>query len=214
MERRGEDLGRRRVEDLRECHSAEQSGRRAQPTAGEKNIPNSRGESKEQKEQCQLQSETYEENNVTKKGVRPMTRNKDTESHQHIATVQELKVAEKAKEHQVEIETEIEVEKAESSRVEREVTGGVANSDRSLKKPGRLQRRKPKNEKHEMEVEIEKVAKAQKEAQSAAEVADREEQMAHNKESRKTSSRRRTRRNTSRKWKLNSRRSVKASSLS
>ena len=39
--------------------------------------------------------------------------------------------------------------------------------------PGRLQRRKPKNEKHEMEVEIEKVVKAQKEAQSAAEVADR-----------------------------------------
>ena len=41
--------------------------------------------------------------------VRPMTRNKDTESHQHIATEQELKVAEKTTEHQVEIETEIEV---------------------------------------------------------------------------------------------------------
>ena len=68
----------------------------------------------------------------------------------------------------------------------------VANSYRSLKKPGRLRRRKPKNEKHEMEVEIEKVVKAQKEAQSAAEVADREEQIAHNKESRTTSSRRRT----------------------
>ena len=38
---------------------------------------------------------------------------------------------------------------------------------------GRLQRRKPKNEKHEMEVEIEKVVKAQKEAQSAAEVTER-----------------------------------------
>ena len=35
-----------------------------------------------------------------------------------------------------------------------------------------------------MEVEIEKVVKAQKEAQSAAEVTDREEQFAHNKESR------------------------------
>ena len=65
-----------------------------------------------------------------------------------------------------------------------------------------------------MEVEIEKVVKAQKEAQSAAEVADRKEQIAHNTESRTTSSRRRTRRNTSRKWKLNSRRSVMASSLS
>ena len=43
-----------------------------------------------------------------------------------------------------------------------------------------------------MEVEIEKVVKAQKEIQSAAEVADREEQTAHNKESRSTS-RRRTR---------------------
>ena len=38
--------------------------------------------------------------------------------------------------------------------------------------------------KREMEVEIEKCVKAQKEAQSAAEVADREEQIAHNKESR------------------------------
>ena len=39
-----------------------------------------------------------------------MTRDKDTESHQHIATGQELKVAEKARDHQVEIEEEIEVE--------------------------------------------------------------------------------------------------------
>ena len=38
-----------------------------------------------------------------------------------------------------------------------------------------MQRRKPKNEKHEMEVEIDKVVKAQKEAQSTAKVADREE---------------------------------------
>ena len=57
-----------------------------------------------------------------------------------------------------------------------------------LKKPGRLQRRIPKNEKHEMEGEIEKVVKAHEEAQSAAEVADREEQIAHNKESRTTGS--------------------------
>ena len=94
-----------------------------------------------------------------------------------------------------------------------ETIGHAANSYRSLKKQGRLQRRKPKNEKHEMQVEIEKVVKAQKEAQSAAEVADREEQIAYNKESRATSTRRRTRGNTSRKWKLNSRRYVMASSL-
>ena len=55
----------------------------------------------------------------------------------------------------------------------------TANSYRSLKKPGRLQRRIPKDEKHEMEVEIEKVVKAQKD-QSAAEIADREEQIAYN----------------------------------
>ena len=68
--------------------------------------------------------------------------------------------------------------------------------------------------KNEMEVEIDKVVKAKKEAQSAAESGDREEQLAHNKESMTTSSTRRTRGNTSRKWKLNSRRSVMTSSLS
>ena len=57
------------------------------------------------------------------------------------------------------------------------------NRYRSLKEPGRLQRTKPKNEKLEMEVQIEKVVKAQKEAQSADEVADREEQTSHNRES-------------------------------
>ena len=77
-----------------------------------------------------------------------------------------------------------------------------------------MQRRIPKNEKHEMEVEIEKAVKAQKEAQSAAEIAGRQEQTAHNKESRTTSSRRRTRRDTLRKWKLNSRSFAMTSSLS
>ena len=48
-----------------------------------------------------------------------MTRNENTESHQRMAADQELKVAEKAREHQTELETEIEVEKAESSRVEK-----------------------------------------------------------------------------------------------
>ena len=95
-----------------------------------------------------------------------------------------------------------------------ETTEGTANSCRSLKKAGRLQRRIPKNAKHAMKVEIEKVVKAQKEVQSAAEITDREEQVAHNKESKTTSSTRRTRRNTSRKWKLNSRISVMTSSLS
>ena len=45
-----------------------------------------------------------------------------------------------------------------------ETTGVAANRCRSLKDPCQLQRRFPKNEKHEMEIEIEKVAKAQKEA--------------------------------------------------
>ena len=79
-----------------------------------------------------------------------------------------------------------------------ETTEGTANSYRSLKKPDRLQRMIPKHEKHEMEVAIGKVVKAPKEAQSAAEVAHREEQIVHNKESRTTCNRRRTRRNTSR----------------
>ena len=52
----------------------------------------------------------YEEDNVSKKEVGPMTRDKDTESHQHIATEQEMKVAETAREHQVEIEEAIEVD--------------------------------------------------------------------------------------------------------
>ena len=46
-----------------------------------------------------------------------MTRNMDTESHQHTATEQELKVAEKAGEHQVEIGTEIEVEKHKAAEL-------------------------------------------------------------------------------------------------
>ena len=39
-----------------------------------------------------------------------MTRNKDTESRQRMVAEQERKVAEKAREHQVEIQEEIEVE--------------------------------------------------------------------------------------------------------
>ena len=38
-----------------------------------------------------------------------MTKDKDTESYRHIATEHELKVAETAREHQVEIEEEIKV---------------------------------------------------------------------------------------------------------
>ena len=94
---------------MTEEHSQQQA-RRAQPTAGEKSVPNSRRESKELKEQCQLQAETYEENNVSKKEDGPMTRDEDTESHRHMAAEQELNVAEKAREHQVEIEEEIEVQ--------------------------------------------------------------------------------------------------------
>ena len=44
-----------------------------------------------------------------------MTRDKDTESHQRLAAEQEWKVAEKAREHQVEIETEIGVEKQKAA---------------------------------------------------------------------------------------------------
>ena len=44
-----------------------------------------------------------------------MTRDKDTESHQRMAAQQELKDAEKAREHQAEIETEIEVEKQKAA---------------------------------------------------------------------------------------------------
>ena len=84
---------------------------------GEKSTANSRGESKEQKEQCQLQAETYEENDVSKTEVGPMTRNKDTESHRRIAAEQELMVAEKAGEHQVKIGTKIEVEKQKAAEL-------------------------------------------------------------------------------------------------
>ena len=111
-EHRGEELGRRRIEYLRagEKSSAnsrreeqcQQLARRTHPTAKAR-----RAQSKEQKEQCQLRADTFEENNVSKKEVRPMTRNKDTECHQRTATEQELKVAEQAREHQVETEEEI-----------------------------------------------------------------------------------------------------------
>ena len=124
-----------------------------------------------------------------------MTRNKDTESHQRMATEHEMKDAEKARENQVEIEEETEVEEWKDAELKKGVTQkqqkGQQTVTDSLKKPGRMQKRIPKNGKHEMEVEIEKVAKALKEAQSAAEVPAREEQSAHNKESRTTSSTRR-----------------------
>ena len=75
-----------------------------------------------------------------------------------------MKVTEKAREHQVEIEEEIEVQEQKDAefkkRCDTETTEGARHSNRSLKKPGRLQQRKPKNEKHEMEVEIERVVKA------------------------------------------------------
>ena len=62
-----------------------------------------------------MQAETYEENNVSKKEVGTMTRNKDTESHRRTAAEQELKVAEKATEHQVEIEEVIGVDKQKAA---------------------------------------------------------------------------------------------------
>ena len=83
----------------------------------QKSTPSSREESKEHKEQCQLQAETYEEYKVSMREVGPMTRNKGTESHRHMATKQELKVAEKAKEHRVEIEEETEVDKQKAAEL-------------------------------------------------------------------------------------------------
>ena len=46
-----------------------------------------------------------------------------------------------------------------------------------------MKRRKPKNENMRWRLRSRSLSEAQKEAQSAAEVADREEQIAHNKES-------------------------------
>ena len=51
-----------------------------------------------------------------------MTRNKDTESHQHMAAEQELKVAEGAREHQVEIKEETEVEEWKDAELKKGVT--------------------------------------------------------------------------------------------
>ena len=152
-EHRGEELGRRRAEHLREAHSAEQSekkvsrrkkstansrreehtqqqARRAHPTAGEKSTPNSRRKEHTQqqgriktteREQCQPQAETHEENKVSKKGIGPKTRDQDTESQQRMAADKEFKVAENAREHQVEIDTEIEVEKQKAAELRNQV---------------------------------------------------------------------------------------------
>ena len=51
----------------------------------------------------------------SKKEVGPMTRNKGTESHRHMAAEQELKIAEKGREDQVELEEEIEVDKQKAA---------------------------------------------------------------------------------------------------
>ena len=50
-----------------------------------------------------------------------MTRDTDTESHQRMAAEQELKVAKKAREHQVELETEIDVEKQKADELRNQV---------------------------------------------------------------------------------------------
>ena len=54
-----------------------------------------------------------------KKQVGPMTRNKDIESHRHMAAEQELNDAEKAGKHQVEIEEESEVEKQKAAELKK-----------------------------------------------------------------------------------------------
>ena len=69
--------------------------------------------------------------------------NKDSVSHQHLATEQELKVAEKAREHQVEIEEEIEVEAQKAAELNKrfreekqhkanEVQKGVTQKQREM----------------------------------------------------------------------------------
>ena len=60
------------------------------------------------------------------------TRDKDTESHQHIATKQELNVAEKAGEHQVEIEEEIEVEEYKAAELKKRLQEESSNTKRTM----------------------------------------------------------------------------------
>ena len=152
-----------------------QEAKGAQPTAGEKSIPNSRGESKEQEEQCQLQAETYEKNNVSKTEVTPMTRSKDTESHRRMEAEQEVKVAEKAREHQVEIEEEIVVEELKDAELKEGVTQKQQKVQQTVQQfqiaeaVRAIAANESEEQKHEMKVETEKVVKAQKEAQFTAE---------------------------------------------
>ena len=129
MEHGGAELGRR-VEDPRESHSVEQSdrraqptaGRRAQPTAGEKGIPNCRRESK------RTERAVPEENNVSKREVGPMARYKDTESHQRMATDQEWK----AREHPVEIEEDIGVDKQKAGESKGKLHSNNRRSSKQL----------------------------------------------------------------------------------
>ena len=60
--------------------------------------------------------------------------NKDSESHQHLATEQELKAAEKAREHQVEIEaaTEVEEQKARFLKEQQQKAKGVTQKQREV----------------------------------------------------------------------------------
>ena len=194
-----------RSQQQAEEHS-QQQGRKAQPTARQKSIPKSR---REQHSQQQARRAYPKAGEKSIPNSRRESKERKGQCQLQGETYEENSVSKKV------VGPMTRNKAAEShQRMAAETTEGAVNSCRSLKKPGRLQRRFPKNEKHEMEGEIEKVVKAQKEARSAAEVADREEHIAHNKESRATSSRRRTRRNTSRKWKLNSRRFVMTSALS
>ena len=132
------------------------------PTAGEKRTPNSRWESKEQKEECHLQAETCEENNVSKNEVGPMTRNKDTESHRRMVTEQELKFAEKAREHQVEIEEEIEVDKqkaAESKGMWHRNNSWGSKQIQIAEEARSIAAKEAEERKHEIEFEVVKAQK-------------------------------------------------------
>ena len=75
-----------------------------------------------------------------------MTRNKDTESHRRMAAEQELKVAEKAGEHQVKIGTNIEVEKQKAAELRKpgadcqEIASGAATQNGRCMRKGVTQK--------------------------------------------------------------------------
>ena len=176
----GAELGRR-VEDPRESHSVEQSdrraqptaGRRAQPTASEKGIPNCRRESKRteravptagrdvRREQC------LEERSWTDGELKVINAWQLIKNGKQGNTQSRLK----------RILVTISRKQASRKGSDTATTGGAANSYRSQKKPSRLQRRIPKNGKHEMEFEIQKVVRSPWRFKSRRIIAERKNKL-------------------------------------